>query len=146
MLVRPLRLRGMNLDLEQEHRRRDRAGRVTLGLTATLNLGRRIELGRGSLSYDRLMKAVAEIQVVPIGVGVSVRAEVRRAQDLIRESGLVVQEHSFGTNVEGDLKTILQVVARIHEVLHAEGTTRLSTAIKLGTRADKEPNLASKLR
>ncbi len=92
------------------------------------------------------MKAVAEIQVVPIGVGVSVRAQVRQAQDLIRESGLVVQEHSFGTNVEGDLETILKVVARIHQVLHAEGTPRLSTAIKLGTRIDKEPNLASKLR
>ncbi len=92
------------------------------------------------------MKAVAEIQVVPIGEGVSVRAQVRRAQDLIRDSDLIVQEHSFGTNVEGDLETILEVVARIHEVLHAEGTTRLSTSIKLGTRTDKEPNLASKLR
>ena len=98
------------------------------------------------MSYDRLMKAVAEIQVVPIGVGVSVRAQVRRAQDLIRESGLAVQEHSFGTNVEGDLEKILEVITRIHEVLHAEGTTRLSTAIKLGTRIDKKPDLASKLR
>lgn len=92
------------------------------------------------------MKAVAEIQVVPIGVGVSVRAQVRRTQELIRESGLVVQEHSFGTNVEGDLETILEVVARIHEMLHAEGVPRLSTAIKLGTRTDKKPDLASKLR
>ena len=93
-----------------------------------------------------MMKALAEIQVIPIGVGPSVRAQVRRAQELIRESGLLVQEHSFGTNVEGDLETILEVVARIHEVLHGEGTTRLSTAIKLGTRADKEPSLAAKLR
>jgi len=92
------------------------------------------------------MKAVAEIQVVPIGVGVSVRAQVRRAQEIIRESGLVVQEHSFGTNVEGDLGTILATIARIHEVLHAEGAPRLSTAIKLGTRIDKQPDLASKLR
>lgn len=92
------------------------------------------------------MKAVAELQVIPIGVGVSVRAQVRRAQELIRESGLAIQEHSFGTNVEGDLETILKVVARVHEVLHAEGAPRLSTAIKLGTRTDKEPDLASKLR
>jgi len=92
------------------------------------------------------MKAVAEIQVVPIGVGVSVRAQVRRAQELIRESGLLVQEHSFGTNVEGDLDTILEVIARLHEVLHAEGAPRLSTAIKIGTRTDKQPDLASKLR
>ncbi len=92
------------------------------------------------------MKAIAEIQVVPIGAGVSVRAQVRRAQELIRESGLLVQEHSFGTNVEGELQTILDTIARIHETLHAEGTVRLSTAIKLGTRIDKQPDLASKLR
>ena len=92
------------------------------------------------------MKAVAEIQVVPIGVGVSVRKQVRRAQELIQESGLVIQEHSYGTNVEGDLETILGVIAKIHEVLHAEGTPRLATAIKLGTRTDKEPNLKEKLR
>ena len=92
------------------------------------------------------MKAVAEIQVVPIGEGVSVRARVRRAQDLIRESGLVVSEHAFGTNVEGELATVLETVARIHEVLHAEGVVRLSTALKLGTRSDKVPDLASKLR
>ena len=92
------------------------------------------------------MKAVAEIQVVPIGTGTSVRNWVRRAQQIIHDSGVVVQEHSFGTNVEGDLEKVLEVVAHIHEVLHAEGTTRLSTAIKLGTRADKEPSLAAKLR
>jgi len=92
------------------------------------------------------MKAVAEIQVVPIGAGVSVRAQVRRAQELIHDSGLTVQEHSFGTNVEGDLGTILELIARIHEVLHAEGVVRLSTAVKLGTRTDKQPDLASKLR
>lgn len=92
------------------------------------------------------MKAVAEIQVIPIGVGVSVRAHVRRAQEIIRASGLVVQEHSFGTNVEGELETILDVIARLHHVLHEEGAPRLSTAIKIGTRIDKPPDLASKLR
>lgn len=92
------------------------------------------------------MRAVAEIQVVPLGVGVSVRPWVRRAQQIIGESGLVVQEHSFGTNVEGDLRTILDVIARLHDVLHAEGAPRISTAVKIGTRTDKTPDLASKLR
>ena len=92
------------------------------------------------------MKAVAEIQVIALGVGVSVRKQVRRAQELIHASGLVVQEHSYGTNVEGDLDTILAVIREIHEVLHAEGTPRISTAIKIGTRIDKAPDLQSKLR
>ncbi len=92
------------------------------------------------------MKAVAEIQTVPIGSGTSVRKEVRRAQELIHASGLSVSEHAFGTNVEGDLQTILKTIATIHETLHAEGVERLTSAIKLGTRTDKEPDLASKLR
>ncbi len=91
------------------------------------------------------MKALAEIQVIPIGVGVSVREEVKRAHDIIRESGLVVQLHAYGTNVEGDLDTILSTIKRIHETLHAEGAPRLSTAVKIGTRMDKDATLEEKL-
>ena len=89
------------------------------------------------------MRATAEIQVIPIGEGVSVRREVQRAHDLIVESGLVIQDHAYGTNVEGEVEEILALVRRIHEVLHAEGVVRLSTAVKVGTRTDKEPSLAS---
>ena len=91
------------------------------------------------------MKAIAEIQVVPIGAGVSVRAEVKRAHEILRESGLTVQLHSYGTNVEGDLDLILMTIRRVHEQLHAEGVVRLSTAVKLGTRTDKEVSLSGKL-
>jgi uncharacterized protein (TIGR00106 family) len=91
------------------------------------------------------MKALAEIQVIPIGVGVSVRKEVKRAHEIIRASGLEVQLHSYGTNVEGDLDTILATIKAIHETLHAEGTPRLSTAVKIGTRTDKDATLGDKL-
>jgi uncharacterized protein (TIGR00106 family) len=91
------------------------------------------------------MKALAEIQVIPIGVGVSVRKEVQRAHELIRATGLEVQLHAYGTNVEGDLETILSTIQRIHETLHAEGTPRLATTIKIGTRTDKDASLAAKL-
>ena len=91
------------------------------------------------------MRALAEIQVIPIGVGVSVRTEVKRAHQLLAESGLKVELHSYGTNVEGDLGQVLDAVKHVHETLHAEGVVRLSTFIKLGTRSDKEPTLAAKL-
>ena len=91
------------------------------------------------------MKALAEIQVIPIGVGVSVRKEVQRAHTVIKSSGLKAELHAYGTNVEGDLDTILSTIKQIHETLHAGGTQRLSTAIKLGTRTDKEMNLEEKL-
>ena len=90
------------------------------------------------------MKATAEIQVIPIGAGVSVREQVRRAHELIKSSGLTVELHAYGTNVEGELETILETVRKVHETLHADGVVRLSTFLKLGTRTDKEPTLAAK--
>jgi uncharacterized protein (TIGR00106 family) len=90
------------------------------------------------------MQALAEIQVIPLGVGVSVRRQVKRAQGIIEESGLRFEAHAYGTNVEGDLDVILATVKRIHELLHAEGTPRIATALKIGTRTDKAPTLAGK--
>jgi uncharacterized protein (TIGR00106 family) len=91
------------------------------------------------------MKATAEVQVIPIGSGVSVRREVQRAHRVLEESGLSVELHGNGTNMEGELADILEAVRRIHETLHAEGTARLATFVKIGTRTDKEPSLAGKL-
>lgn len=91
------------------------------------------------------MKATGEIQVIPIGSGVSVRAEVKRAHEIIAGSGLEVELHANGTNVEGGLGAILSAVERVHETLHAEGAVRLVTYIKVATRTDKEPSLAAKL-
>jgi uncharacterized protein (TIGR00106 family) len=91
------------------------------------------------------MKAIAEVQVIPIGSGVSVRAEVKRAHRILEDAGLNAQLHSNGTNLEGELEDIFAAIARVHETLHAEGTVRLSTHIKIGTRTDKEPSLTGKL-
>ena len=90
------------------------------------------------------MKATAEIQAIPLGVGVSMRREVQRAHELLQESGLIIETHAAGTNVEGDLAQILHMVERVHAVLHAEGTVRLITIVKLATRTDKVPTLAGK--
>lgn len=91
------------------------------------------------------MKATAEVQVVPVGAGVSVRAEVQRAHEILRESRLHVELHGNGTNMEGELADILEAVRRIHETLHEEGTIRIVSFLKIGTRTDKEPSLAGKL-
>ena len=90
------------------------------------------------------MQATAELQVVPIGQGVSVRREITRVAALLAEYDLRVETHASGTNIEGELATILAVVAHIHEVMHAEGTVRLLSYLKLETRTDKAPTLAGK--
>jgi uncharacterized protein (TIGR00106 family) len=91
------------------------------------------------------MKATAEIQVIPIGSGVSVRREVQRAHGILEETGLNVELHGNGTNLEGELEEILAALHRVHETLHAEGTVRIASFVKIGTRTDKEPSLAGKL-
>jgi uncharacterized protein (TIGR00106 family) len=91
------------------------------------------------------MKATAEVQVIPIGSGVSVRQEVKRAHRILEEAGLNAQLHSNGTNLEGELTEIFAAVAKIHETLHAEGTVRIATFMKVATRTDKQPSLAGKL-
>ena len=90
------------------------------------------------------MKATAELQVVPIGKGVSVRREVTRIVGLLNDFDFIVETHASGTNIEGELTDILAAVERIHETLHKEGSVRLLSYLKLETRTDKEPTLAGK--
>jgi uncharacterized protein (TIGR00106 family) len=90
------------------------------------------------------MKATAELQIVPMGRGVSVRKEIRRVVELLLGHDFIIETHASGTNVEGELREILAAVEQIHEVLHAEGSVRLISLLKLETRTDKMPTLAGK--
>lgn len=90
------------------------------------------------------MKATAELQVVPIGTGVSVRQEITRVTKILKHYEFLIETHASGTNIEGDLKDILAAVKQIHAVLHTEGTVRLVSYLKLETRTDKTPTLAGK--
>lgn len=90
------------------------------------------------------MKATAELQVVPIGSGVSVRKEITRVAELLQGHDFIIETHAAGTDIEGELAEILSVVGRIHETLHREGTVRLLSYLKLETRSDKAPTLAGK--
>jgi uncharacterized protein (TIGR00106 family) len=90
------------------------------------------------------MKATAELQVIPLGAGVSVRSEVRRIVDLLHQHDFILETHAAGTNIEGELADILAVVQQIHETMHAAGSARLISYLKLETRTDKTPTLAGK--
>lgn len=91
------------------------------------------------------MKAIAEVQIIPIGAGVSVRKEVMRAHELLEESGLNITLHANGSNLEGELEDVMGTIQRTIETLHAEGVVRLSSHIKIGTRTDKVPTMAGKV-
>jgi uncharacterized protein (TIGR00106 family) len=90
------------------------------------------------------MKATAELQVIPLGAGVSVRKEVTRIVELLRGYDFILETHAAGTDIEGELDDILAAVRQIHTTLHAEGSVRLLSYLKLETRTDKTPSLAGK--
>jgi uncharacterized protein (TIGR00106 family) len=90
------------------------------------------------------MKATAELQVVPIGSSVSVRLQIRRVIEMLKDYDFILETHASGTNIEGELADILAAVEQIHETLHADGCVRLLSYLKLETRTDKVPTLAGK--
>jgi uncharacterized protein (TIGR00106 family) len=90
------------------------------------------------------MQATAELQVIPLGSGVSVREQITRVVALLEECGLRIETHASGTNIEGELAEILAAVERVHTLLHDSGTVRLVSYLKLETRTDKAPTLAGK--
>lgn len=90
------------------------------------------------------MKATADLQVIPLGGGVSARKEVTRAVGILNEYDFILHTHGAGTNIEGQLEDILAALKEIHEVLHDAGSVRLISYLKLETRTDKETTLAGK--
>ena len=90
------------------------------------------------------MKATGELQIIPIGRGVSVRREITRVVELLQEYNFTLETHASGTNIEGELAEILAAVENIHEALHQEGSVRLVSYLKLETRTDKPPTLKGK--
>lgn len=91
------------------------------------------------------MKLIADISVIPLGVGLSLSAYVAACEKVLVEAGLQPRLHANGTNVEGDWDAVMAALKRCHEVLHAMGVPRIATNVRLGTRVDREPSMAAKL-
>jgi len=92
------------------------------------------------------MKAIADICVVPIGVGVSVSRYVAACEKVFQDAKLAYRLHAYGTNVEGDWDEVMAALKRCHEVVHAMGAPRISTTVRIGTRTDRSQTMADKLR
>jgi uncharacterized protein (TIGR00106 family) len=92
------------------------------------------------------MKILAEVSIVPLGVGVSLSPYVAACERVLREAGLDPKLHAFGSNVEGDWETVMGAIKRCHEKVHEMGAPRVSTAIKVSTRVDRAQTLEDKVR
>ncbi len=92
------------------------------------------------------MKVIADISVVPLGVGLSLSPYVAACERVLAEAGLAPQLHANGTNVEGEWEQVFSALRRCHEVLHEMGAPRIATTLRLGTRTDRPQSLADKVR
>jgi uncharacterized protein (TIGR00106 family) len=92
------------------------------------------------------MKVIADLCVIPIGVGTSVSSQVALCERILAEAGLKTMLHAYGTNIEGEWDAVFAAVKRCHEALHSAGVPRISTSMKFGTRIDKDQTMEDKVR
>jgi len=92
------------------------------------------------------MKVIADLSVVPLGVGLSVSRYVAACEKVLEDAGLSHRLHAYGTNVEGEWDDVLAAVKRCHEVVHGMGAPRVTASLRIGTRVDKAQSLDDKVR
>jgi uncharacterized protein (TIGR00106 family) len=89
---------------------------------------------------------VADVSVVPLGVGTSVSAYVKKAVKALDDSGLRVLHGPMSTSLEA--RTVDEVFAAVknaHDAVLNAGAKRVLTTIKIDDRRDKDHTMASKL-
>ena len=92
------------------------------------------------------MNVIADLCVVPIGVGVSVSRYVAACHPILAEAGLNPRLHPYGTTIEGEWDAVFTAIKRCHEVIHEMGSPRISTTLKVGTRTDRKQTMQDKIR
>jgi uncharacterized protein (TIGR00106 family) len=92
------------------------------------------------------MRVIADLCVIPIGVGVSVSKEVAVCERVLAEAGLKTRLHAYGTNIEGEWDDVFAAIKRCHEAVHAMGAPRISSTLRFGTRIDRPQSMDDKVR
>jgi uncharacterized protein (TIGR00106 family) len=91
--------------------------------------------------------AVLEISVVPIGTkDTSLSAYVADCVRILKKEKVPYELTAMGTNVEGDLKNLIKLVLKMHQVPFEKGANRVVTTIRIDDRRDKVGTLSGKKR
>ncbi|MCS7102603.1 MAG: MTH1187 family thiamine-binding protein [Candidatus Korarchaeum sp.] len=88
---------------------------------------------------------MAEVTIVPIGVGSSLSDYVAEAISVALRSGLKVRITPTSTILEGDLGDLMRVIREMHESQFLKGAPRVLTIVKIDERRDKEVNMEYKV-
>lgn len=91
------------------------------------------------------MNVIADVCIIPIGIGVSVSKEIAMCERIFREAGLNPRLHAYGTNIEGEWEAVFNAIRRCHEALHEAGVPRISSTLRFGTRTDRAQTISDKI-
>ncbi len=80
---------------------------------------------------------MAEITIVPLGVGASVSSYMAEALKIVERSGLKYRLTPTSTIIEGELDALFKVMKEMHESPFKKGAPRVVTVIKIDDRRDK---------
>ena len=92
------------------------------------------------------MKVIADLCVVPVGVGVSVSKYIAECEKILKDAGLKTKLHSYGTDIEGEWDQVFDAIKKCHEKVHEMGAPRISSTLRFGTRTDREQTMNDKIK
>ena len=88
-----------------------------------------------------MMRVIADLCLIPIGVGVSVSREIAACERVLAEAGLKTKLHAYGTNIEGEWDEVMALIkACVMKV--AEHAPRVDLVMKV----DYRPGITGALR
>jgi uncharacterized protein (TIGR00106 family) len=89
--------------------------------------------------------AILEISVVPIGIkGPRLSSYVADCIQVLKKEKIRYELTAMGTNIEGNLKDLIKVALKMHQVPFKKGAPRVLTTLKIDDRRDKEVTLSGK--
>lgn len=91
------------------------------------------------------MKVIADLCIVPMGVGPSVSDYIKAVRDVLATTGLTHDMHANGTNIEGEMSAVSAAVEACCQRLHEMGVERIFCTMHFSTRIDKPQTMADKL-
>jgi len=75
--------------------------------------------------------AILEISVVPIGTkNTSLSSYVAECVQILKKEKVRYELTSMGTNIEGDLRNLLRIAFKMHQVPFKKGALRVVTTLK----------------
>ncbi|HKJ77091.1 MAG TPA: MTH1187 family thiamine-binding protein [Gammaproteobacteria bacterium] len=91
------------------------------------------------------MKVLANLQLIPMGTGISVSEYIAECERILADAGLQYELHANGTNIEGEWDAVFTAVRQCHERVHGMGAPRIQTLLSIGTRTDRDQSLVDKV-